>query len=76
MLAAKGNGTMKSNLVKVVLIAGALLLSACSGSGVTTSTCFSEGCQPFDGHHANTLNFGGSAIGNNFNEYSSGLLHD
>lgn len=67
---------MKSNLVKVVLIAGALLLSACSGSGVTTSTCFSEGCQPFDGHHANTLNFGGSAIGNNFNEYSSGLLHD
>jgi hypothetical protein len=62
------------NLIKVVLIAGALLLSACSG--VSTSTCFSEDCQQFDGHSANKVNFGGSAIGNSFNEYSSGLLHD
>ncbi|RON57832.1 hypothetical protein [Pseudomonas frederiksbergensis] len=67
---------MKTNLVKVVLIAGALLLSACSGSGMSTSTCFSDGCQQFDGQSANKLNFGGSAIGSHFNEYSSGLLHD
>lgn len=65
---------MKSSLFKVVLIAGALLLSACSG--VTTSSCFSEGCQQFDGRSPNTLNLGGSSIGNSFNEYSSGLLHD
>jgi major membrane immunogen (membrane-anchored lipoprotein) len=76
MLAAKGKSKMKSNLIKVVLIAGALLLSACSGSGMSTSTCFSDGCQQFDGRGANKVNFGGSAIGSNFNEYSSGLLHD
>jgi len=76
MLAAKGNGKMKSNLFKVVLIAGALLLSACSDSGMSTSSCFSDGCQQFDGRSPNKLNFGGSAINSNFNEYSSGLLHD
>lgn len=65
---------MISNLFKVVMIAGALLLSACSG--MSTSTCFSEACQQFDSHNPNTLNLGGSAIGNSFNEYSSGLLHD
>jgi hypothetical protein len=65
---------MISNLIKLVLITGALLLSACSG--VSTSTCFSEDCQQFDGHSANKLNLGGSAIGNSFNEYSSSLLHD
>ncbi|WP_448092315.1 hypothetical protein [Pseudomonas lini] len=65
---------MISNLFKVVLITSALLLSACSG--MSTSTCFSDVCQSFDGHNPNTLNLGGSAIGNSFNEYSSGLLHD
>ncbi|KNH45002.1 hypothetical protein [Pseudomonas lini] len=65
---------MISNLFKVVMIAGALLLSACSG--MSTSTCFSEACQQFDGHSPNKVNIGGSAIGNSFNEYSSGLLHD
>jgi hypothetical protein len=65
---------MISNLFKVVLITGALLLSACSG--MSTSTCSSEGCQSFDGHSPNKVNFGGNAIGNSFNEYSSGLLHD
>ncbi|MGV8890814.1 MAG: hypothetical protein ACOH2P_22825 [Pseudomonas sp.] len=65
---------MISNLFKVVLIAGALPLSACSG--VSTSSCFSEDCQSFDGHSPNKLNFGGSAIGSSFSEYSSGLLHD
>lgn len=65
---------MISSLFKAMLITSALLLSACSG--MSTSTCFSEGCQSFDGHGANKLNLGGSAIGNSFNEYSSGLLHD
>ncbi|AWM91335.1 hypothetical protein DJ564_11100 [Pseudomonas sp. 31-12] len=65
---------MISNLFKVVMITSALLLSACSG--VSTRTCFSEGCQSFDGHGANKLNLGASAIGSSFSEYSSGLLHD
>jgi hypothetical protein len=65
---------MISNLFKVVLITSALLLSACSG--MSTSTCFSDACQQLDGHSPNKVNFGGSAIGNSFNEYSSGLLHD
>jgi hypothetical protein len=68
---------MISNLIKVALIASAVLLSACSG--VSTSSCFSEDCQSFDGrtsNNANKLNFGGSAIGSSFSEYSSGLLHD
>ena len=65
---------MISNFFKAMLITSALILSACSG--MSTSTCFSEGCQQFDGHNSNKLNLGGSAIGNNFNEYSSGLLHD
>jgi hypothetical protein len=53
-----------------------LLLSACSG--VSSSSCFSEDCQSFDGRspNPNKLNMGGSAIGNSFSEYSSGLLHD
>ncbi|MHC8285374.1 hypothetical protein ACYZUD_00695 [Pseudomonas sp. XS1P51] len=68
---------MISNLFKAALIAGALLLSACSG--VSTSSCFSEDCQSFYGHRSNNpnkLSFGGSAIGSSFSEYSSGLLHD
>ncbi|MBU0523002.1 MAG: hypothetical protein KKC24_22595 [Gammaproteobacteria bacterium] len=65
---------MISNLFKVMMITSALLLSACSG--VSTSTCFSDGCRSFDGHGANKLNLGGSAIGSNFSEYSSGLLRD
>jgi hypothetical protein len=68
---------MISNLFKVVMIAGAVLLSACSG--MSTSSCFSEGCQSLDGRgpsNAQKVNFGGSAIGSSFSEYSSGLLHD
>ncbi|MDI2595181.1 hypothetical protein NYP20_11065 [Pseudomonas sp. N3-W] len=70
---------MKTSLVvKVVLIAATLLLGACSGTGssLSSSSCFSDGCQQFDGRSANKVNFGGSAIGSNFNQYSSGLLHD
>ncbi len=69
---------MISNLAKVVMITGTLLLTACSD--MSSSTCFSEGCQSFDGHGANNtatkVNFGGSAIGSSFSQYSSGLLHD
>jgi len=64
---------MISNLIKVAVIAGAVLLSACSG--VSTSSCFSEDC-PRTSNNANKLNVGGSAIGSSFSEYSSGLLHD
>ncbi len=69
----QGLEKMISNLVKVVMITGTLLLTACSG--MSSSTCFSEGCQSFDGH-ATKVNFGGSAIGSSFSQYSSGLLHD
>ncbi|APC14421.1 hypothetical protein BLL42_01190 [Pseudomonas frederiksbergensis] len=66
---------MKLNLVKAFLIAGTLLLSACSG--MTTSSCFSEDCHQFNGQGANKMSFGGSPIGNSFNQYSSGLMqHD
>jgi uncharacterized protein YceK len=64
---------MKLSQVKILLMASALLLSACSG--VTTSTCFSEGCRSFDSN-TSKLNMGGTALGNSFNQYSSGLLHD
>jgi hypothetical protein len=71
---------MISNLFKVVMIAGTLLLGACSGVSTSTSSCPAEGCQSFGDHvtgSANKANFGGSsAIGSSFGEYSSGLLHD
>lgn len=71
---------MISNTIKVALIAGALLLSACSGA--STHSCDSEDCQPSEGFapsHSNItskLNFHGSALGSSFSEFSSGLLHD
>ncbi|MGW8461952.1 hypothetical protein [Pseudomonas sp. CLCA07] len=71
---------MISNLVKVVLIGGALLLSACSG--VSTHSDYSEATLPSAGfgpgptNNPNKMNFHGSALGNSFGEYSSGLLHD
>lgn len=69
---------MRSNLIKAMIIAGAaLFLGACSG--MSTNTCFSEGCQSLDGHgsgNATKVNFGGSGIGNSFNQYSSDLLHN
>ncbi|MBV4475251.1 MULTISPECIES: hypothetical protein [Pseudomonas] len=65
---------MNSKLLKILAIAAVSLLSACSG--VTTSSCFSANCQSLDGRNANKFSFGTNAIGNNFNEYSSGLLHD
>jgi len=73
---------MISNLVKIVMIAGSLLLGACSGVSTSsvTSSCPAEGCQSFGDHvtgSVNKVNFGGgSAIGSSFGEYSSGLLHD
>ncbi|MHC8309946.1 hypothetical protein ACYZUC_10070 [Pseudomonas sp. GT1P32] len=71
---------MISTLSKVLLIAGALLLSACSG--VSTSDNYSEDLQPSAGfgpgptNNHSQLNFHGSALGSSFGEYSSGLLHD
>ena len=71
---------MISNLSKVALIAGALLLSACSGAN--TQSEFSEANLPSAGfgpgptNNPNKLNFHGSALGNSFGEYGSGLLHD
>lgn len=73
---------MISNLVKVVMIAGALLLSACSSgsSGGSSDPCFSGGCQAFGDHSpskAAKMSFGGgSGLGSSFGEYGSGLMHD
>ncbi|QVW25224.1 hypothetical protein KJF94_06465 [Pseudomonas hormoni] len=71
---------MISNLAKVLLIGGALLLSACSGA--STHSNYSEDIQPSAGfgpgptNKSSQLNFHGSALGSSFGEYSSGLLHD
>lgn len=60
---------------KIVLLATALFLSACSGTTPTRS-CYSDACK-LGGNNA-SLNLRGSAssLGSNFNEYGSGLLHD
>ncbi|EJM83107.1 MULTISPECIES: hypothetical protein [unclassified Pseudomonas] len=71
---------MISNLFKVVMIGGVLLLSACSG--VSTHSNYSEDLQPSAGfgpgptNNHSQLSFHGSALGSSFGEYSSGLLHD
>ncbi|MBK5436315.1 hypothetical protein JFV30_05425 [Pseudomonas sp. TH32] len=72
---------MIANLVKVVMIAGALLLSACSSgsSGVSSDPCFSGGCQAFGDHtpgKAAKMSFGGNGLGSSYGEYGSGLMHD
>ncbi|WP_207263942.1 hypothetical protein [Pseudomonas sp. GW101-3H06] len=71
---------MISNLAKATLIAGAVLLSACSG--VSTASRYSEervpssGFGPGPSNNPEKMSFHGSALGNSFGEYSSGLLHD
>ncbi|NYH10899.1 hypothetical protein [Pseudomonas moraviensis] len=67
-----------NNPVKALLIVATVaFLSACSGSGgLTTTSCFSSDCQSPQARNVNTLKFGGSNIGNSFNQYSSGLMHD
>ncbi|VVP88086.1 hypothetical protein PS918_02950 [Pseudomonas fluorescens] len=71
---------MASNLIKVALIAGAVLLSACSS--VSTPNRYAEdnvvpaGFGPGPTGNSGKMNFHGSALGNSFGEYSSGLLHD
>lgn len=71
---------MTANLIKVALIAGAVLLSACSG--VSTANRYSADSVPSSGfgpgptNNPGKLNFHGSALGSSFGEYSSGLLHD
>jgi hypothetical protein len=72
---------MIANLVKVSLIAGAVLLSACSGMSAQRDYS-ADLVQPAGfgpgptNSNANKMNFHGSALGNSFGEYSSGLLHD
>ncbi|MER2017649.1 hypothetical protein [Pseudomonas simiae] len=72
---------MISNFVKVAMIAGTLLLAACSSgsSGLNSDPCFSGGCQAFGGRSpskAAKMNFGGSGLGSSYGEYGAGLLHD
>ncbi|MEX5539909.1 hypothetical protein [Pseudomonas poae] len=71
---------MTSNLIKLLLISGTLLLSACSSGGnVSRDPCFSGGCQAFGDHSpskAAKMSFGGSGLGSSYGEYGSGLLHD
>ncbi|KAA8551897.1 MULTISPECIES: hypothetical protein [Pseudomonas] len=69
------------NLVKVVMITGALLLGACSSGapGMSGDPCFSGGCQAFGDHSSSKAakaNFGGSGLGSSYGEYGTGLLHD
>ena len=53
------------------------VLSACSGTGdLTTTSCFSSGCQSPQRATANTLKFDSNNIGSSLNQYSSGMLHD
>lgn len=73
---------MIANLVKASLVAGAVLLSACSGSGVSTRNDYSidsvapAGFGPGPTNSGKQMNFHGNALSNSFGEYSSGLLHD
>ncbi|WP_087945228.1 hypothetical protein [Pseudomonas synxantha] len=71
---------MISNLVKVVMITGTLMLGACSSSPtVNSDPCFSGGCKAFGDHSpgkAAKMNFGGSGLGSSYGEYGAGLLHD
>ena len=70
---------MTSNLIKVALVAGALLLSACSGvsphSDYSEATLPSAGFGPVPTNNPSKMSFHGSALGNSLGEYSSGLLH-
>jgi hypothetical protein len=72
---------MIANLVKVSLIAGALLLSACSGVSAHRDYAI-DAVQPAGfgpgptSSNPGKMNFHGSALGNSFGEYGSGLLHD
>lgn len=74
------NQKMIANLVKVSLIAGTLLLSACSGVSLhrdySVDSVQPAGFGPGPTNNPAKMNFHGSALGNSFGEYGSGLLHD
>ena len=74
------NQKMIANLVKVSLISGALLLSACSGVSAhrddSADSVQPAGFGPGPTSNPDQMNFHGSALGNSFGEYGSGLLHD
>lgn len=68
---------MNNPLKALLIVTTVSVLSACAGSGgLTTTSCFSSDCQSPEARNVNTLKFGGSNIGNSFNQYSSGLMHD
>ena len=71
---------MIANLVKVSLVAGAVLLSACSGvsprNDYSVDSVAPAGFGPGPTHSGKQMNFHGNALSNSFGEYSSGLLHD
>ncbi|MDE1166450.1 MAG: hypothetical protein PW845_13965 [Pseudomonas sp.] len=63
---------MKLNL-KVILVASALLLSACAGTN--PSACYTENCRALDAGNTSQAT-GGTHLGSNFSQYSYGLMHD
>ncbi|WP_191487853.1 hypothetical protein [Pseudomonas sp. FEN] len=69
---------MKQNLVNVVLLLSALLLSACSGTSTmsSNSACYTQSCNQHYDSKPVTQNFGGSNLGSSFREYGTNMLHD
>ncbi|AWY43775.1 hypothetical protein DKY63_29195 [Pseudomonas putida] len=71
---------MTSTLLKIALISGAVLLSACSGAGTHHDYSY-DNVQPSGfgpgptNSNPNKMNFHGSALGSSYGEYGSGLLH-
>lgn len=67
---------MKSNL-KLMLIAGALLLSACSGTStsMTSNMAADSGCFPSCQHQGGSGPSKGNALGSSMSNYSDDLLH-
>jgi hypothetical protein len=72
---------MTSTLLKITLISGAVLLSACSGVSTNHGYAYDK-VQPSGfgpgptNSNPNKMNFHGSALGSSYGEYGSGLLHD
>lgn len=65
---------MKSSYFKVILVATALLLNACSAA--PTHSCFSDSCKLGGGYSKQNVGGGGAALSNSYNQYGSSLLHD
>jgi hypothetical protein len=63
---------MKLNYIKVVFVASTLLLGACSG--MSSESCFSEGCSQPQANNAKLNGMGSSMLGKSFSDYSSNLM--